>query len=305
MPRTFPERESLIPGGRTPSLPTISSIASVLDPTSTSPPLSKKRKILNSPPRRPIPVATRLSSNKRPAPDVLERENTQTTVGYPGYAAVNPPASIDQRRHSNISSISHPETPALPPVSAITASRRSSSEAERITAPLPSLFSHTQPPTPHTSGSRYPYDPDYTPSYNPPYYRHSGEQHQSHHPSSPPSHTHYGTHSPPHHPPLLTQPFPSTRTAMYMPRPGQSASTQDRTPFSTSLHGGMEGYDQGARLGVKRRRGNLPKHVTDTLRTWLTNHVAHPYPTEEEKQQLCQVTGLNMNQVCTNGNQFS
>ncbi|KAF8455317.1 Homeodomain-like protein [Terfezia claveryi] len=71
----------------------------------------------------------------------------------------------------------------------------------------------------------------------------------------------------------------------------------DQSPFSTSTPGGLETFDQVARLGNKRRRGNLPKHVTDTLRNWLTNHVAHPYPTEEEKQQLCQITGLNMNQI--------
>lgn len=55
----------------------------------------------------------------------------------------------------------------------------------------------------------------------------------------------------------------------------------------------------------KRRRGNLPKAVTDTLRLWFTEHVAHPYPTEEEKQFLMSRTGLTISQVsfrgaCTN-----
>ena len=48
----------------------------------------------------------------------------------------------------------------------------------------------------------------------------------------------------------------------------------------------------------KKRRGNLPKHTTDLLRSWLQQHIDHPYPTEEEKQYLMGQTGLNLNQVC-------
>ena len=47
----------------------------------------------------------------------------------------------------------------------------------------------------------------------------------------------------------------------------------------------------------KRRRGNLPKHVTDLLRRWYSEHRLHPYPTEDEKQQLMSDTGLSIAQV--------
>jgi hypothetical protein len=47
----------------------------------------------------------------------------------------------------------------------------------------------------------------------------------------------------------------------------------------------------------KRRRGNLPKHVTDILRQWFREHAGHPYPTEEEKNQLMAQTDLSMSQV--------
>ena len=47
----------------------------------------------------------------------------------------------------------------------------------------------------------------------------------------------------------------------------------------------------------KRRRGNLPKHVTDRLRQWFFDHISHPYPSEDEKQELMSTTGLTMNQV--------
>ena len=47
----------------------------------------------------------------------------------------------------------------------------------------------------------------------------------------------------------------------------------------------------------KRRRGNLPKAVTDILRQWFSQHIAHPYPSEEEKQMLMSQTGLTISQV--------
>lgn len=48
---------------------------------------------------------------------------------------------------------------------------------------------------------------------------------------------------------------------------------------------------------TKRRRGNLPKAVTETLKKWFQDHIAHPYPSEEEKQKLMEDTGLSMSQV--------
>ena len=46
-----------------------------------------------------------------------------------------------------------------------------------------------------------------------------------------------------------------------------------------------------------RKRGKLPKPVTDFLKDWLHRHSDHPYPSEEEKKQLCNATGLSMSQV--------
>ncbi|KAI9897145.1 hypothetical protein N3K66_008167 [Trichothecium roseum] len=47
----------------------------------------------------------------------------------------------------------------------------------------------------------------------------------------------------------------------------------------------------------RKRRGNLPKETTDKLRAWFMAHLAHPYPTEDEKQELMRQTGLQMNQI--------
>lgn len=47
----------------------------------------------------------------------------------------------------------------------------------------------------------------------------------------------------------------------------------------------------------KRRRGNLPKPVTDILRAWFHEHLDHPYPSEEDKQMFMTRTGLSISQV--------
>jgi hypothetical protein len=52
---------------------------------------------------------------------------------------------------------------------------------------------------------------------------------------------------------------------------------------------GVEGSRQG-----RKRRGNLPKETTDKLRDWFKRHLTHPYPTEDEKQDLMRQTGLQM-----------
>lgn len=47
----------------------------------------------------------------------------------------------------------------------------------------------------------------------------------------------------------------------------------------------------------RKRRGNLPKETTDKLRAWFVAHLHHPYPTEDEKQDLMRQTKLQMNQI--------
>jgi hypothetical protein len=49
----------------------------------------------------------------------------------------------------------------------------------------------------------------------------------------------------------------------------------------------------------KKRRGNLPKPVTDILRAWFHEHLDHPYPSEDDKQMLIARTGLTISQVCS------
>ncbi|XP_017546984.1 homeobox protein PKNOX1.1 isoform X5 [Pygocentrus nattereri] len=47
----------------------------------------------------------------------------------------------------------------------------------------------------------------------------------------------------------------------------------------------------------KNKRGVLPKHATNVMRSWLFQHIGHPYPTEEEKKQIASQTNLTLLQV--------
>ncbi|XP_064183845.1 homeobox protein PKNOX1.1 isoform X1 [Anguilla rostrata] len=47
----------------------------------------------------------------------------------------------------------------------------------------------------------------------------------------------------------------------------------------------------------KNKRGVLPKQATNVMRSWLFQHIGHPYPTEDEKKQLATQTNLTLLQV--------
>ncbi|UYV71490.1 hypothetical protein LAZ67_8003487 [Cordylochernes scorpioides] len=72
------------------------------------------------------------------------------------------------------------------------------------------------------------------------------------------------------------------------------ASIKPRTPQPPS--GGEE--EDGDLLGKKKqKRGILPKHATSIMRSWLFQHIVHPYPTEDEKRQIAAQTNLTLLQV--------
>ncbi|XP_074652288.1 homeobox protein PKNOX1-like [Tubulanus polymorphus] len=47
----------------------------------------------------------------------------------------------------------------------------------------------------------------------------------------------------------------------------------------------------------KTKRGILPKHATQVMKSWLFQHIVHPYPTEDEKRQIASQTNLSLLQV--------
>jgi hypothetical protein len=79
----------------------------------------------------------------------------------------------------------------------------------------------------------------------------------------------------------------------------------NQAPFSTIHPSGFVGYPYPVDVGdmsgdgkQRKRRGNLPKETTDTLRAWFRENLGHPYPSEEEKQRLMKATGLQMSEFC-------
>ncbi|GBN49602.1 Homeobox protein homothorax, partial [Araneus ventricosus] len=59
------------------------------------------------------------------------------------------------------------------------------------------------------------------------------------------------------------------------------------------------GDDDDDERGKKRqkKRGIFPKVATNIMRAWLFQHLTHPYPSEDQKKQLAQDTGLTILQV--------
>ena len=56
--------------------------------------------------------------------------------------------------------------------------------------------------------------------------------------------------------------------------------------------------DDGLSSSTRKRFGvPYSKPITDLLTHWLLTHAHHPYPTEEEKLELCRQTQLSLNQL--------
>lgn len=103
-------------------------------------------------------------------------------------------------------------------------------------------------------------------------------------------------------------PLPSIETR-YTPSPYDSSRYgQYGRPYRSDLEYSPQHANspQNPNFGVlgdpvdprnKRRRGNLPKPVTDILRSWFLEHLDHPYPSEEDKQMFITRTGLTISQV--------
>ncbi|XP_071834756.1 homeobox protein Meis1-like isoform X3 [Apostichopus japonicus] len=60
---------------------------------------------------------------------------------------------------------------------------------------------------------------------------------------------------------------------------------------------GTEEDDDEKAARRQKKRGIFPKSATNIMRAWLFQHLTHPYPSEEQKKQLAQDTGLTILQV--------
>uniref|UniRef100_A0A2K5F1P2 Meis homeobox 3 n=1 Tax=Aotus nancymaae TaxID=37293 RepID=A0A2K5F1P2_AOTNA len=73
---------------------------------------------------------------------------------------------------------------------------------------------------------------------------------------------------------------------------GDGLDTSVASPSS-----GEEGEDLDQERRRNKKRGIFPKAATNIMRAWLFQHLSHPYPSEEQKKQLAQDTGLTILQV--------
>ncbi|RWS12004.1 Homeobox protein PKNOX2-like protein [Dinothrombium tinctorium] len=106
---------------------------------------------------------------------------------------------------------------------------------------------------------------------------------------------------------VVAQPLPVTSsnqlTAPNSTTVSQAASIDnDRLQtIAPRVDSGNEGdlSDDASNTSNKKiqKRGVLPKHATSVMRSWLFQHIVHPYPTEDEKRAIAAQTNLTLLQV--------
>ncbi|XP_033120984.1 homeobox protein Meis1-like isoform X3 [Anneissia japonica] len=100
-----------------------------------------------------------------------------------------------------------------------------------------------------------------------------------------------------------TSPNPESETglgSMVSHLPGDNGSdTGENGNLENSIGSGegTEEDDDDRSKGRQKKRGIFPKSATNIMRAWLFQHLTHPYPSEEQKKQLAQDTGLTILQV--------
>jgi hypothetical protein len=218
----------------------------------------------------PVPNHQRRSSSWTPAsqyPEMMTPYNAQPRVSYqpqPGFSA--PRAS-----------------PSLPPIRDI--DRVSAYEP---TYPQPTnSYSQTYgtPTAAQVSQDHYSFVADRPPYYEPTH-RYGQGYPQTNRPNAP--QMDYARYAP--------SPYDYRTGAPYSSPYGASEYASSPTgPHPTSPTVAMDADTRN-----RRRRGNLPRQITDILRAWFHEHLDHPYPTEEDKQVFMARTGLSIAQVRQN-----
>ena len=107
-----------------------------------------------------------------------------------------------------------------------------------------------------------------------------------------------------------TQPFNLDNVPSYNSRRGENIHHTSSRPnpqmsYAQSSHSSSDeeegnagvGGDAASNPSAKVKRGVLPRKATSVLRSWLFQHLVHPYPTEDEKRQLATQTKLTLLQV--------
>lgn len=99
----------------------------------------------------------------------------------------------------------------------------------------------------------------------------------------------------------ITTPMNHYPSANLQPCPSSSSSSTSATALTTRLPTTHADFTSTSNSNYTTRnpkpRHNLPPAARATLKEWFVEHAAYPYPSEEEKVRLVQVTGLEGRQV--------
>uniref|UniRef100_UPI00358E99B7 homeobox protein Meis1-like isoform X2 n=1 Tax=Myxine glutinosa TaxID=7769 RepID=UPI00358E99B7 len=88
---------------------------------------------------------------------------------------------------------------------------------------------------------------------------------------------------------------PGPSSAGHASQSGDNSSEQGDGLDNSFPSGDEEDLDKDRKQ--QKKRGIFPKVATNIMRAWLFQHLTHPYPSEEQKKQLAQDTGLTILQV--------
>ncbi|XP_014250494.1 homeobox protein homothorax isoform X1 [Cimex lectularius] len=86
-------------------------------------------------------------------------------------------------------------------------------------------------------------------------------------------------------------------SSVFLGSPGEYNSCDASNASIGSGEGTGEEDDESNGKKNQKKRGIFPKVATNILRAWLFQHLTHPYPSEDQKKQLAQDTGLTILQV--------
>ncbi|XP_012055322.1 PREDICTED: homeobox protein homothorax-like [Atta cephalotes] len=89
-------------------------------------------------------------------------------------------------------------------------------------------------------------------------------------------------------------------SSVFLGSPGNFTTSADCDASNASIGSGEgtgEEDDDSSGKKNQKKRGIFPKVATNILRAWLFQHLTHPYPSEDQKKQLAQDTGLTILQV--------
>ncbi|KAF1941389.1 hypothetical protein EJ02DRAFT_204639 [Clathrospora elynae] len=196
-------------------------------------------------------------------------------------------------------------------------------ESRRMSSAIdPALVGYSpriaQPAAVQPVGSSYHHRPSHSYPPPPPQQQPFSLGPHARHQSSPVPQGHVSYAQQPLHQPVAQGPYahPLPQHNMYEPRPSFYPDPQaavygyDRPQDSYYPRQSYGGYDSSYgdirfqhAVGLdhnafnRKRRGNLPKEATNLLKDWFSANRSSPYPTEDQKMELCNRTGLSLNQV--------